>query len=123
MTTPTIGSWKEHFLKMARGRLPVDDNVIVVHRGRGLGRIAYQRAAYKIRDHVATTMPPASIVSPVAQGVLQAQAKKAKEKGAIKGTSKKGKVTNKKSVKKAGDHKKKDKKKEKDAKKSKKSKT
>lgn len=114
----SLSAWKEHFLKMARGKLPVDENVVVVQRGRGLGRVAYQRASYKIREPApaAAALAPSAIVSPVAQGVLRAQAKKREERTGIKGPKSKSRVTKRSKTGKKGakpKNKKKDKKKKK----------
>ena len=103
-------AWTQHFLKMARGGLPIEDTYIVTQRGRGLGRSAFQRTSYKVRElSPSRPLPPVTVVSPVAQGIQQAKAKIP-----IKGQSTKtSKVSKTKDKKKKGGEKKKKKKKDK----------
>ena len=100
-------AWTQHFLKMARGGLPIEDTYVITQRGRGLGRSAFQRTSYKVREvSPSRPLPPVTVVSPVAQAVEQAKAKIP-----IKGKSKKrSKVIKTKDKKKKGDKAKKKKK-------------
>ena len=67
-----LNKWKEHFQAMARGKLPFDDMYVLNQRGRGLSN-GRGRIVYKINQTGGNTSTQPQIVSPVAQGLKQAE--------------------------------------------------
>lgn len=69
-----LNKWKEHFQSMAKGKIPFDDMYVLNQRGRGLSN-GRGRIVYKVNQSGGNTSAQPQIISPVAQGLKQAESK------------------------------------------------
>ena len=75
MRTPVVESvekWTNHYKSMSEGKFPLEDMYILNQNGRGLGSTKKGKIIYKIKNpnKTVTSLP---IISPVAQGINQAE--------------------------------------------------
>ena len=92
-TVENVDKWTDHYKSMAEGKFPLEDMYILNQQGRGLGLNKRGKIIYKIqKSPTKFTSPP--IISPVAQGINQAESM-VKSKGHIKRTSRKKKTHSK----------------------------
>ena len=82
-----VEKWTDHYKSMAEGKFPLEDVYVLNQIGRGLGNSRRGKMIYKIKNpnKTITSIP---IISPVAQGINQAESMVKKRKG-IKRSSKK----------------------------------
>ena len=78
----SLQKWREHFHSMARGKVPLDDMYVLNQRGRGLSN-GRGRVVYKVNQVGGDTSTPA-IISPVAQGLSQAESRVRRQRKSIK---------------------------------------
>ena len=65
--------WQEHFKRMAEGKIPPEDVYVLNQKGRGLGNTQKGKVLYKMKQSGAGLNP--IMVTPVAQGIAQAESK------------------------------------------------
>ena len=102
-----VDKWVNHYKSMAEGKIPFEDMYILNQKGRGLGNKNKSQVICKIQKGNTPTIFSAQLVSPVAQGINQAESMVKKKKAVIKRkkTTKRcqsGKITKRKAPPKKG---------------------
>ena len=79
-----VDRWTNHYESMAKGKIPFEDMYVLNQKGRGLGNHKRSRIIYKIHKSNSSTVSSPQIVSPVAQGINQAESMVKQRKKRIK---------------------------------------
>ena len=88
-----IEQWKSHFKAMAKGQTPLNEIHVLNQRGRGLGNSRNGKILYRISQKGAGP----SVISPVVQGIAQAESRLKESQGQHGGQKRKRKRSIKRS--------------------------
>ena len=67
-----VEQWKEHFHSMAKGHTPLEKIYVLNQKGCGLGNSRNGKIMYKVNQQGSGVGSLTTLVSPVAQGLVQA---------------------------------------------------
>ena len=75
----SVQKWKNHFLAMANGKIPLDNMYIMHQRGRGLGTNPRGKTLYKVQSggqlNPTSTTTTNSVINPANRGYAMAKAR------------------------------------------------
>ena len=93
-----VDKWTSHYESMAKGKILFEDMYVLNQKGRGLGNHKRSRIIYKIHKTNSSTVSSPQIISPVAQGINQAEKHGETEEKAYKNKTKEKKESVEKEI-------------------------